>query len=153
MNRGVALTPEWMSWYRMQIRCNKPKCHNYNRYGGRGITVCKEWDCFSNFLRDMGHKPTAGHSIERIDNNGNYEPINCRWATAAEQAANRSNNVNVAVYGVTGNVAWWSKVCGVSHNTIRQYAERNNLTVSESVHRYLGRVDPIFSERVLQAAL
>jgi hypothetical protein len=72
----------------MRARCGNPKNVNYANYGGRGIHVCARWDAFENFFRDMGERP-VGYSLDRIDFNGNYEPGNCRWATALMQAANR----------------------------------------------------------------
>ena len=83
-------TVEYTSWLGMQQRCGNPNRKFYKSYGGRGIEVCKRWlHSFPNFLADMGRKPSPEYSIDRIDNDGNYEPSNCQWATKSHQARNR----------------------------------------------------------------
>lgn len=72
----------------MRERCNNPKAQRYNYYGARGIRVCERWGSFELFIQDMGRRPSPKHSIDRIDNDGNYEPGNCRWATQDQQIKN-----------------------------------------------------------------
>lgn len=88
----------------MLNRCRNPKSAAYANYGGRGIRVCKRWYDFPNFLADMGRRPAANLSLDRIDNDGNYEPANCRWATRAQQQANKRVG-RVSKSGVKG-VSW-----------------------------------------------
>lgn len=90
--RGL-LTPEYRTWKSMLGRCRIKTSTSYKHYGARGISVCERWSSFENFLADMGRRPSPMHSIDRIDNDGNYEPGNCRWATTNVQSRNTRRSV------------------------------------------------------------
>jgi hypothetical protein len=114
-------TPEYTAWVNMISRCENPKLKHFAIYGGRGIRVCERWrDSYENFLADMGRRPSSGHSLDRIDGDGNYEPGNCRWATYTEQQRNRGNNVRVTIGGESMTLPEWEERTGIGRSTIKQ---------------------------------
>lgn len=105
---GESDHPLYSIWKGMMQRCYSKNNKNYSEYGGRGISVCKEWiECPSNIAKDMGVRPNKA-SIDRIDVNGNYEPSNCRWATPMTQGSNKRNNV---IYEVFGEKLHFAEIC------------------------------------------
>ena len=111
-------TRTYCSWQSMLKRCRNPRTVQWKWYGGRGIKVCERWLSFETFLADMGERP-AGASLDRIDNDGNYEPGNVRWATRYEQAMNRRCVLRLTAAGVCLTVVEWSSRTGIKKGTIR----------------------------------
>lgn len=128
---GRRRTPEYRTWVHMRERCNNPKSDSYAGYGGRGIRVCARWAAFRAFLADMGRRPSPRHSIERIDNSGDYGPSNCRWATPAEQSVNKRTSVLVVWRGQRLSVTQWERHFGVSRCSL-SWRLRNGWTVDEA---------------------
>jgi hypothetical protein len=114
---------EHNSWLQMMKRCTDPSSHLWKHYGGRGIKVCERWKEAKNFMEDMGPRP-AGHSIERIDVDRDYELANCKWATQAEQALNTRRTVRLTVDGHTKTALEWSQISGVPVENIRERHKR-----------------------------
>ena len=110
-------TRTYRIWAAMKARCFRTGSCDYANYGGRGITVCDRWLKFENFLADMG-ECQEGKSIDRIDNNGNYEPGNCRWATQVEQERNKRNNKILTHEGKSACISEWSDIVGIPQATI-----------------------------------
>jgi len=122
---GMAGTPEYKAWKAMKQRCFNPNNKRYSDYGGRGIGVCDRWkNSFQNFLADMGSRPTAKHSLDRINNDGDYCFDNCKWSTKAEQANNRRNNKPlITIENETLTIADWAKKMGFSASVIYRRLE------------------------------
>jgi hypothetical protein len=110
-------TGAYRSWAGMKQRCENRNSSNYRLYGARGIKVCKRWSKFENFYADMGDRP-EGHVLDRIDNNGNYTPKNCRWATHRQSALNQRRTLKATLNGVTKTVRDWCAELNLSYPTV-----------------------------------
>lgn len=130
---GGIVTAEYRTWTNMRSRCSDSKRVDWHRYGGRGIKVCARWSDFIMFLCNMGMRPSRQHSLERINNDGDYGPPNCRWATVSEQARNRKTN---RIVRFMGKDMTFSEACcraGIKKTTVHQ-----RLTRGWTIERALG---------------
>ena len=121
--------PEYRCWNGIKDRCYNINSESYNYYGGRGITVCDRWiNSFENFLEDMGRKPSKLHSIDRIDNDGNYEISNCKWSTKSEQVRNRRKTIMVSYNNKKHPLVSICEQLGFNYNTVcsRVYKKQMN---------------------------
>ena len=128
------------AWGQMLARCYDPKNHKYSRYGGRGIRVCDRWICFRLFLEDMGERP-KDMTLNRIDNDGDYSPENCEWATHKQQAQNRSGNRLLTFKEKTMCISQWAREVGMSRESISNrlkngWSIEDALTVSKGEKRW-----------------
>lgn len=119
-------------WGKMIGRCYNKNDQNFSRYGGRGITVCDRWRTYNNFFDDMFIGYSKGLTIDRVDNDGNYELSNCHWATSKEQANNRSTNHNLTYNGTTKTLQQWSELYNIKSATLR-HRLKNNWGVEKSL--------------------
>lgn len=116
---GQNATPTNRVWKQMRQRCLNPNHARYKDYGGRGITVCDRWSKFQNFLADMGERP-EGLSLDRRDNDGPYDPQNCYWATAAQQASNTRQNRWIEWDGIRDTLSGWARRCQCDPSTVSE---------------------------------
>lgn len=135
---GMSKTPIWSIHRSMMDRCYLPTSHAYNRYGGRGITVCERWHDFENFFADMGHRP-EGMSLERADNDKEYSPSNVQWATAKDQANNRRSSRWIEFRGETKTLAQWCDELGLKVGTVWARLNRDGFTVEAAFTKSIGR--------------
>lgn len=115
---------EYRTWTHMRGRCLTPTDKKYPRYGGRGIKICERWARFENFLFDMGRRPSPQHSIERLNNDGDYEPSNCVWATPKRQAQNMSRNRLLTFQGETAPMCAWADRFGILRSSFQARLNR-----------------------------
>ena len=128
-NRDIVNSSEYYAWTNMKTRCYNPKATRFEVHGGRGIKVCDRWlNSFANFLLDMGKRPTPKHSLDRFpDNNGDYEPSNCRWATAKEQSGNRRTNRFIEHNGIRMILMDWARLLNINETSLSDYIKRNGI--------------------------
>jgi hypothetical protein len=113
-------TPEYRAWAEMLKRCRYEKFKDFDLYGGRGIAVCEKWaDNYPAFLADMGLKPSAKHSLDRMNSNGNYQPGNCRWATKLEQGRNRRGVHILNFNGEAKTISEWAAILNVPYRRLQ----------------------------------
>lgn len=129
---AASQSPEYISWKAMRGRCNNPNHHAYERYAGRGITVCDRWDDYDNFLEDMGRRPDLSYTLDRIDNDKGYSPENCRWATKREQILNSRTSRKLTFRGETLGVKEMAEKYGMSHQTMI-YRMKKGMTLEEAL--------------------
>jgi hypothetical protein len=118
--------PEYRVWSGMKRRCYRPSEPSYTNYGGRGIRISDEWlgeHGFENFIAHVGPQPTSAHEIDRINNDGNYEPGNVRWATRVQQSRNRRTNHMLTAFGKTQTMIEWATESGIDGRTLRHRLE------------------------------
>ncbi len=135
---GGSKLPEYDIWREMKQRCLNPNNANYALYGGRGIQIDPRWiKSFRAFIQDVRRRPTKGHSLERRDNHGHYEPGNIYWATQSQQARNRRNNRQITAFGITRLLCEWSEHAGISENAIRARIDRLGWSTEDAVTKPL----------------
>lgn len=126
---GLSKTRENRIWRGIKDRCYNPNRPEYKRYGGRGIKMCDEWkNDFTAFYKDMGNRPSPQHSVDRIDQDGDYEPSNCRWATRVEQQNNMRGNVYVQYGGEVLTLGQLWRKTEVCRSTFYSWHFHGNLT-------------------------
>jgi len=129
---GLSKSKEYKVWCAMIERCTKPTNKSFCNYGGRGIKVSDKWMKFVNFIKDMGMRPTNAHTLERIDNNGDYTAVNCKWATRAEQRRNCRRVNWITINGEKLCLTDWCKKIGISRKTVRQRIAKG-LTIEQAI--------------------
>lgn len=132
LRHGFCGTRVYKIFIGMHTRCSNKKAQSYSRYGGRGISICKEWGSFENFIKDMGQPPSNKHSLDRINSDGNYEPNNCRWSTQKEQCNNQKRNKVISFSGLTMNLGEWASFLGIKRSTLGNRLN-NGWTISKAL--------------------
>lgn len=138
-NRKHGMSPasgcisEYSIWAGIKQRCLNKNSKHFKDYGGRGITLCEEWMEFTGFFRDMGHRPTPKHSIDRINNDGGYCPENCRWATRKEQCRNTRKTIMIEFNGESVPLVVAAELIGINEHTLYQRLFRHGWAIEDAL--------------------
>lgn len=129
---GADKHPLYGAWRQMRMRCSNPSHHKFSAYGGRGIKVCERWQTFWNFVEDVGDRP-VGCTLDRIDNDGDYEPGNVRWATPSMQNRNSRRSRLLTHDGETRTMAEWAEVLGMSYDVLNHRINASGWSVERAL--------------------
>lgn len=144
-SRSAGRWPEYCVWDAMKQRCLNPRQKNYSSYGGRGIKVCERWLKFDAFIADMGRRPSKRHTLDRIDNDGDYEPGNCRWAMRKVQQRNRRANHVITLHGLSATLVEWSERTGISDKIISARIHNSGWTPEKAVSVPVGKHETLLA--------
>lgn len=137
---GGKTSPEYYTWHSIKRRTTDPNDKNYKHYMGRGIKMCQRWiNSFETFLADVGRKPKWARSLDRIDNDGNYEPGNVRWATQSQQTRNTRKSISITYNGRTQNIRDWAEEIGMSPDVLYARIRVYGYSVEEAMTKPIGR--------------
>ncbi len=150
VSHGMAHTRLYSIWTNMKTRCYNPNVPGFKHYGGRGITVCEEWEGdfvnFYNWAVETGYNDEL--TIERVDVNRNYDPDNCMWVEANEQSKNRRGNIYIELNGKTETLRGWCNELGLPYKIVHQRMKRRNLNPKENLKWYMNKHEVQYAERV-----
>lgn len=139
--------PIYKLWLSMKYRCTKPSNPRWKDYGGRGIKICERWMSFENFQADMSPRPSPAHTVDRKNNNGDYEPDNCRWATQHEQSLNKRSLIMATHDGETLPLAEWARRYGLNHHSLYTRVVRDGWSFEEAISRPMLKTRRSFLDR------
>ena len=141
IKHGMSNFPEYRIWTNIKTRCTNSRCGSYKYYGGRGVIICERWLKFENFYKDMGGRPSSKYSIDRINNDGNYEPTNCQWTIKKQQNNNKSNCKFITYNNKTQTLSKWAEETGLSRACIVARINRGK-SIGESLGFILKKPRP-----------
>ena len=147
LKHGMSKHPDYWIWRGILTRCLNQNNESYKYYGERGIKICERWMDFSNFIKDMGERQDLSLSIDRINNDGDYEPRNCRWATLEEQNNNRRDTVLIEYNGETLSLTQWARKLGINKSTLKVRISRYGWSIHRAFTEPVGNSNNYLSAK------